>query len=72
MFIFECFYDSPPRFRAFSPSFLFFLLVRSVYVDVIVNASVSCILFYFLVYTTDGLGAGYRRNTLLFFSERAL
>ena len=63
---------APPDSAPFLPHSYFFLLVRSVYVDVIVNASVSCILFYFLVHATDGLGTGYRRNTLLFFSERAL
>ena len=50
---FECFHDdSPPpcqrrfqnRFHVFSPSF-FFLLVQLVYVNVIVNASLSCIFF---------------------------
>ena len=71
----EYFYDSPPpcqrrfqnRFRAFSPSFLFFLLVRPVHADAIVNASLSLIFFfnlaacsggihYFLVHAIDVLG----------------
>ena len=55
------FYDSPPhasdgfknRFRAFFPSFLFFLLVRPVDVDVIVIASLSCILFFNLAACSD-------------------
>ena len=58
------------RFHDFSPSFVFFLLVRSVHVDVIVNASLSSILFfnlagavalniiYFLVNAIDGLRGG--------------
>ena len=52
----------------------FFLLVRSVHVDVFVNLSLSRICFsiwpsvaenilYFLGYTIDELGGGYRRNT---------
>ena len=78
----ECFYGTRPcqrrfqnRFRAFSPSFFYFLLVRPVHVDVIINTSLSRVfcsfwphvalnVFYFLVYAIDGSGGGYRRNTL--------
>ena len=57
----ECFYDSPPpcqrrfqnRFYAFSPSSFFFLLVRPGHVDVIVNTSLSCILFFNLAACSD-------------------
>ena len=63
------------RFHAFSPSFLFFLLVRPVHVGIIVNGSLPCIRFsiwqavaaiilYFLVRAIDGLGGDCRRNTL--------
>ena len=65
--------DSAP----FLPKFLCFLLVRPVHMDVIVNASLSCIFFsiwppvavhtnYFMFLVIDGLGGGYLRNTRRF------
>ena len=64
---------SKPIPRLFS-FILLFLLVRPVHVDVIVNTSLSRILFsiwprvavniiYFLFHAIDALGGGYRRNT---------
>ena len=81
----ECFYDSPlpcqrrfqNRFRAFAPSFYFIFAgtTCSCHVDVIVNASLSCIyvfslaagsgkysLFFWFMQSTVW-GGGYRRNT---------
>ena len=71
----ECFYDSRPpcqrrfqdRFRAFSTSYAIFLLVQPIHVNLIVNVSLSRILFsicppvtvnilHFLVHAINDLG----------------
>ena len=79
----ECLYNSLPpcqrrfqnRFRVFFPYSYFVLLVRPVHLDVFVNASLSCILFFNLaafsgkysllpVSCNRRSGGGYRRNSL--------
>ena len=87
LFAYECFYDSPPscqrrfqnRFRAFSPSFFFFLPIRPIHVDFIVNTSLSRFLFFNFAACSGNYslfsgscnrrfgGGPYRRNTLIYY-----